>query len=731
MSSMSESRAVALETPLGADVLLFYRMRAHEELGRLPRFELEVLSDDEDIDLGGLLGEAIKVSLATRDDGTRYFNGHVTRFEYAGRSGRRALYRLEVHPWLWFLHKRSNCRIFHDMSVLDILKAVCGDHGYSAIKDDRLARKPDKREYTVQYRESDFDFVSRLLEDEGIYYWFEHADGSHEMVLGDGSSSHEAAPGYETVSIYGDAEKAAQDRDHIARWSVAKRVVSKGFVLDDWNFETPTVDLVVEKEEGQDGSPDAAQEFDYPGGFFDTGVGDGRTQRRLEEAQSEFEVGQGAGNARGLMTGFTFELEGATRTDQRRAYLIRSITHEITGDSYESGGSGGGGVYQNRFVAVDAQAQLRPARTTPRPAVRGPQTAKVVGSGDIDVDEYGRVLLTFHWDREATESIRVRVSHNWAGANWGGIFMPHVGHEVIVDFLEGNPDRPIVVGRVYNAENMPPNPLPDDKTKAILRDMAGNEFIMESKSGSEMIELRDKYGNEMVMDAVAGTIKLYSPSHNSELALGRSIQLFTDSNMDTDVKGNQGTVVAGNQQAKVGGSRIEEIVGKHDVKVGADMLQVYGGMKHDTTVGSVSGFTGGAKTEIFVGVETKKAKARSYEDVTGKKFVKSAAEEVKKCPTLKEDYDNVKQFYKDKKTKVTDALTEAKGKWETKCADWKAKADKVKEDFSARKTKISGELSETLGSLKEKVSGTVKRQSAMLEEKANMIKKKASSIFLG
>ncbi len=493
-------RVMEISTPLGDDVLLFKGMHAREEVGRLGEYQLDLLSLKKDINLDQILGKNVTVKLALPDDSTRYFNGYVTRFSQGGVDGRYQRYDAVVHPWLWFLTRTSDCRIFQDMTVPDIVKKVFADHATADFKLE-LTGTFRKWTYCVQYRETDYNFISRLMEEEGIYYYVRHTDGHNTIVLTNSTSKHTASPGYETIPFVSPEQVVRPELEHITAWGFSREIQPGVYVHDDYDLERPSVELKTRDVLSRGYAPSDYEVYDYPGHYLQKADGEQYAGVRIDELGSQFETAQAVTNAKGIAVGSLFTLDAFPRDDQNREYLILAATYNMEFSGYEATPDGAGTTYQCSFVAMSSEQQFRPKRATPKPFVQGPQTAVVVGpAGDeIYTDKYGRVKVQFHWDRygkkDEKSSCWVRVSHPWAGKAWGGISLPRIGQEVIVDFLEGDPDQPIITGRVYNAEQMPPYELPANKTQSGMKSRSSlngtpdnfNEIRFEDKKGSEQL----------------------------------------------------------------------------------------------------------------------------------------------------------------------------------------------------------------------------------------------------
>jgi type VI secretion system secreted protein VgrG len=510
------TRAMEIATPLGED-LLFHRMRAREQMSTPFEYHVDLLSVKRDINLDDMLGKNVTVKLALADDSTRFFNGYVTRFAQGGSLGRYTRYFAVVHPWLWFLTRTSDCRIFQDMTVPDIIKTVFGDEPTNDFKLE-LTSSYRKWTYCVQYRETDFNFVSRLMEEEGISYYVKHTDGHDTVVLTDSTGKHAPTPGYEKISYISPEQVSRPELEHITSWDFTREIQPGVYVHDDYDLERPSVDLKTKKVLTRTYSPSDYEVYDYPGHYVQKAHGEQYAGVRIDELGSQFETSRAVTNAKGASVGSLFTLEDYPREEQNREHLILAADYDLEFSDYEAMPEDAVTSYRCSFVSMSSEQQFQPRRTTPKPFVQGPQTAVVVGPGgdEIYTDKYGRVKVQFHWDRlgknDQNSSCWIRVSSPWAGKAWGAISTPRIGQEVIVDFLEGDPDQPIITGRVYNAEQMPPYELPANKTQSgiVTRSSLGgspdnfNELMFEDKKGSELVYLRAEkdYTNAVENDEV-------------------------------------------------------------------------------------------------------------------------------------------------------------------------------------------------------------------------------------
>jgi type VI secretion system secreted protein VgrG len=556
-------------TPL-ADDLLFHGMHAREELGRLGEYQIDLLSTKGELDPDTILAKAVSVTLALPDEATHYFNGFVTRFSQHGRYGRYHRYMAVVRPWFWFLTRTADCRIFQDKTVPEILQKVFADHGVADFQLD-LTSTYRKWTYCVQYRETDFNFISRLMEHEGLYYYFSHTTNKNTMVITDSYSGHVPFPKYAELPFIAPERLARADIEHVMTWDFSREVQPGVYVHDDYDLERPSVELRTKKSFPRSHSLSSAEVFDYPGTYVQKPHGEQYAGVRIEEFASQFEVAQATSNARGIAPGCLFTLTDHPRTDQNREYLIRSVSYDLEFSAYEGVPEPGGASYRCSFAAMSSKQPFRPRRTTPKPFVQGPQTAMVVGpAGDeIYTDKYGRVKVQFHWDRlgetDENSSCWIRVSHPWAGKNWGAVATPRIGQEVIVDFLEGDPDQPIITGRVYNAEQMPPYDLPANKTQTGIKSRSSlsgspdnfNEIRFEDKKGSEQLFIHAEKNQDIEVE------------HDETHWVGHDRKKTIDRDETTHVKHDRTETVDNDETITIHANRTERVDVDETISIGA------------------------------------------------------------------------------------------------------------------------------------------------------------------
>ncbi len=607
-------RQMEIATPLGDDVLLFHGMHAREEMSRLGEFHLDLLSTKGDIVLDDILGKNVTVKLALPDDSIRHFNGYVTRFAQRGKYGRYHRYLAEVRPWLWFLTRTADCRIFQEMTVPDIVKKVFGDHPTNDFKLE-LNGSYRKWTYCVQYRETDFNFVSRLMEEEGISYYMRHTDGHNTLVLTDATTSHLPTPGYEDIRFIEPGQFVRPDVEHITSWEFSREIQPGAYVHDDYDLKRPSVELKTQKKHPRGYSPSDYEVYDYPGHYLQKADGEQYASVRIEELASLFETAEAATNARGVTVGAVFNLKDCTRDDQNREHLILSTSLEMQFTDYEGMPPGEEPSFACSFVSMSTAQQFRPRRLTPKPFVQGPQTAVVVGpAGDeIYTDDLGRVKVQFHWDRygkkDENSSCWTRVSHPWAGKGWGSVATPRIGQEVVVDFLEGDPDQPIITGRVYNQEQQPPFGFPAGAVLSGVKSQthkgAGfNEMSLDDTAGKERVFIHGQYNMDTIVEHdQTSTIHNNRTDRidvNDSESVGNNQSLSVGNDRTKDIGKNETTTVGVDRTETVGSNETITIGANRDMTVGAsETLTV--ALQRTHTVGVNESITVGAAQEITIG----------------------------------------------------------------------------------------------------------------------------------
>jgi type VI secretion system secreted protein VgrG len=508
-------RFLSVTTPLGPDKLVLTGFEGVEEMSRLFSYRLQMVSKDKNIDIKKILGQSISVAIGPPQK-RRWFNGICNRWEMGGDFGRDyRIYHAQIVPKLWLLTRRTNIRTFQHLATPDILKEVLGAGNGTF----QLQGSFDPRNYCVQYRETDFNFISRLMEEEGIFYYFKHSEGKHELVLANSSQWPDSADNEVEYRTDLDINNAVA---HVSGWTPRYDFRSGKLTLRDQNFELPDKNFEQSKNTLLEVNAFKEHELYDFFGYGDYAVLDGvdkgggdqpaNLQKifqhaprlagvRMQEEEARYEEVDGQGNCRGFSPGLKFKVTKHVFPEQQnKDYFLIQVRHSAS-DLTHLPAQGGAPTYTNSFICAPTARQWRPASITPKPRVQGPHTAFVVGTAgeEIFTDKYGRVKIQFVWDRQgqkdADSSCWVRVAQMWAGKQWGSMFIPRVGMEVIVDFLDGDPDRPIITGCVYNADFMPPYTLPDNKTQSGVKTRSSksggaadfNELRFEDKKDSEDI----------------------------------------------------------------------------------------------------------------------------------------------------------------------------------------------------------------------------------------------------
>ncbi|PWR22336.1 type VI secretion system Vgr family protein [Zavarzinia compransoris] len=597
-------RPFRLTTPLGKDTLIATGISGTEWISRPYQLRIEVVSKNLDVKPADLLGKP--VGFESVMNAGRHFHGRVKSVApgtMADRQFRR--YTIEIVPWFWFLRLTSDCRIFQKKSVKDIVQTVLSESGFSdydlgGLKG-QLATKP--REYCVQYRESDFAFVSRLLEEVGAHYHFEHKAGSHKMVVGDSNDCFaDVADPNKTLTGSAREFLGLQSFSSVGAYAPTK------WVHTDYNYETPSQSLEANAATVADLPASPVYEiFDYPGLYPQKGDGTAYAKLRIEQEEAAQGSAYGSGSAPDLYAGGAFSIDGDMAGAKGRKWVVNSIEHMGQDLSlFAKSGGGSSTTYSNNFTAVSKAVPFRPPRVTPRPVISGVQTAVVVGPAgeEIHTDKMGRVYVQFHWDRygdrKGSTSCWVRVAQPWAGKNWGTVYIPRIGDEVVVSFIEGNPDRPIVTGSVYNAERMPPYNLPGEKTKTGIRSRSSlggggsdfNELTFDDKKGSEQVyfhaqkDMERKVENNEKIDVDNDQTITIGNNQSLEVEKGNRKIKVSKGNQSTEISmGNHDTEIKmGNMSIKLGmgnmttkldlGKQETEAMQSIEMKVGANSIKI-------------------------------------------------------------------------------------------------------------------------------------------------------------
>ncbi|MDQ2105228.1 type VI secretion system Vgr family protein [Azospirillum isscasi] len=616
-----DSQYLSITTPLGPDALALRTIVGEERLSSLFTYRVTMISSDDDIAFDRIVGKPVTVAITLGDQETvRYINAIVGRIELTHVDDRSqvAHYEAELHPWLWMLTHSGDCRIFQEKTVPEIVEAVCKGAGYTDIRKS-LTGSYSPREYCVQYRETDYNFVARLLEEEGIFYYFAHEDGKHTLVLGDSGSAFAKSPLLDAFEYR--ATEGHDDEDNVlSGLSVERRVTPKSYGIDGYHFETPSTDLYATAE----GASGFGTVSDYPGRHTTSSDGESLAKLRQQALAFPGRRVRGSGECRSLEAGTRITVSGHRKSDLNAEYVLHSVRID-----------GASGHFDAHFTAFPPDLPFRPLDTAVKPRIHSTQTAIVVGKSgeEIWLDKYGRIKVQFHWDRlgkkDEKSSCWVRVAQNWAGKNYGIMFFPRVGQEVVVTFLDGDPDRPLVTGSVYNAEQTVPYTLPGDSTRSTIKtqtskDGAGkfNEIRFEDKADAEEIFVHaQKDMNVEVLNDLTRLVKhdevetvendsTIDVQHDRKLTVknDRSITVSEGNETHDVAKGTRAVTVKGNETHtnkadfthKADGDYTLTVKGNLTIDVTGDVIIKGKSVKVTANSGEV-GIKSGADTKIDAG----------------------------------------------------------------------------------------------------------------------------------
>lgn len=596
--------------PYSSQDLKVMRFEGKEAMSELFYFQLEVAMEEVEPDFEAILGKPSMLTIEG-DEGTRYVSGILSKFEQSSEPTRLTQYRAELVPKIWLLGLHHKSRIFQEMTVRDIIQKVLTDDSIPASEFEfKLQGSYDAREYCVQYRESDLAFISRLMEEEGIYYWFNHSKSKCVLTMVDAKSVHAPIDG-DSKLYFHSATGQEPDYEHIIKFRYAQAVRPGEVMLRDFDFKKPKLDLTAKDTADRDTD---LQIYDYPGEYTELGTGATLSKIRLQEAQTPRKVAEGKSNCKRLLPGFKFTMLEHQRSDLNQEYLLAKVLHFGTQIQAlkETAGTTTANEYRAEFSCIPSSVQFRPARVTPRPLISGSQTAMVTGPSGEEIypDEHGRVKVQFHWDREGKKneksSCYIRVGQTWAGPSWGAIIIPRIGQEVIVQFLEGNPDCPIITGTVYNGANRPPFGLPGGKSQAGFKSnstLGGggyNEFILDDTKGTELIRVHGQYDMDTKIEHDLREHVLNNRSrdvtNNETIQIGVD-QTYSIGNNQSGKVGVDKTIKVGNNHTETIGVNKSMTVGaNHTESIGANMTINVGGNLAETVAAAYVETVGAAMT---------------------------------------------------------------------------------------------------------------------------------------
>jgi type VI secretion system secreted protein VgrG len=564
---------------------------ARESMGQPFVIEVQLIAGSADLSLTTVLGTHLTLEMDLSNAAKRYFDGIVTRFTYIGEVQGGFAYQATLRPWFWLLKRNIQTRIYQSKTVPDIIKAVFNNADFDDF-DDKTSRSPYRTlDYCVQYQESDFDFVHRLMEQEGIYYFFKHQSGLHKLVLADGDSSHATYDNFPTIS-YASADTTGGYAENVTSWIATQEIQSGKFTIRDRDFEKPSANLEKVKAISDVSSYGSFEIYEWPGKYTEADDGTTYAGLRMEEQRAKFARALATTSARFVATGCLVTLSDAPRSDLNAQYLILDTLTEWSI-------AGGQGLDTSFHVMPKAHVYRMP-RTTPKPYIRGPQTALVTGKSgeEIWTDKYARVKVQFYWDRygnkDESSSCWIRTAQPWAGKSWGTVFVPRIGQEVVVHFLEGDPDQPIITGAVYNGPDDQPSPitLPDNATQSTIKTNSSkggggfNQIRFEDKAGSEelFVQAQKDYNITVLNNRAITVTQDLTETVNKG---NRSITVKQGNETKEISQGNQSLKVAqGNQTIEVtqGNRSLTVSQGKETVTVNGDQSITIQTGNHSVTV---------------------------------------------------------------------------------------------------------------------------------------------------
>lgn len=571
------NRAFNVTTVFGS-ALRFSSLRGHEEISRLFELTLLLKSEQKSFDPQAILGTPVTLEMELAGGARRHLNGQCMQFAQVGKHGRHYLYQALLKPWLWYGTRRSDYRIFQNMTAPDMVKQVLGQYPFPTRY--MLTRNYRLWEYCVQYRESDANFVMRMLENEGIWFWFEHSAGEHVMVISDDIGLCNPYPGYASLPFTPDVAYPGQD--HLDVWSAGGALKPGQYMTHDYNFTMPRSDLAVRRDQSPGHAHGSYEIFDYPGGYTNLSEGEAYARVRTEELQSSHLRGQATGFARGLAPGYLFSLEKHPDAAQNREYLIVAAHYQFTDNDYEATHSSDELELRIQVETHPSNQPFRPQRLTPKPQTSGPDTATVTGpqGQEIYTDEFARVKVSFPWNRycskDENSSCWIRVSSPWAGSNFGGIQIPRIGQEVLVDYLNGDPDRPVITSRLYNAFQMPPWQLPGNATQSgfLTRSSLGggyenaNALRFEDKKGEEQLWIHAEKNQDIEVE------------HDETHWVGNDRSKTIDRDETSHIKRDRTETVDRDETITVHGNRKEEVDGNETIDIHKNRTETVDG--HET-----------------------------------------------------------------------------------------------------------------------------------------------------
>jgi type VI secretion system secreted protein VgrG len=632
-----------IQTPLGDDVLLLSRFDGDEPISGLFAYNLELVSLNDSIEASSIVGQSVRFWVQHPDDEYRFYQGHVSQFQYIGRDDRLSRYRALVVPWLWFLTLNSDCRIFQNMTLPQIVSKVLKDRGCTDFENSQITGSYTPLEYCVQYNESDFTFISRLMEEAGIFYYFRHDEDRLVLVLADSMAGCETCKDGQEEFTDNLSERTLSNP--IWKWVHRYEFRPGKWTHKDFNFKSPRSEMLAEVPTLVDLPGNKKFEvYQYPGRYDQRSDGASYARIRMQAEEAAVDIVDGQSHCRSFSPGVRFTMvRHHSSREQGKSYIVTAVCHSFdASDVFVTGRSSPSRGYSNSFTCIPDSVTFRPPRETPLARVRGPQTAIVVGpkGEEIYTDEFGRVKVQFHWDREGQQnehsSCWMRVSQVHAGAGWGMMDLPRVGEEVIVSFLEGDPDRPIITGRVYNGDNMPPFSLPAGKTRRgnmtkTYKGAGYNEMSMDDTPGKEQLRMNAQYdmnsnvNNDQTLDVgknqteKVGVDRTREVGNNEKVTVGVNKSVKVGTNHDETVGVNQKVDVGTNQSTSVGSTQTNSVGMMKNETVGMMSNEMVGVAK-TLNVGAAYSIISGGVMNVAVGFAAAEEVGSTKKIIVGSKL---------------------------------------------------------------------------------------------------------------
>ena len=624
-----ENRLITIDTPLGTDFFIVESFHGTEAISNLFSFDLELRAESMDVTFSKMIDQPITLNLNLPDSSSRFFNGIVAHFSQTLGSADLIgsfFYKCTIVPWTWTLTQTSDLRIFVDKRIPDIIEEVLGEYGFSDYELS-INKKHSPLPLCTQFQESDFAFLSRIMERAGIFYFFKHEKDRHIMVITDTNS---------IINFYNDEQEALfkttdttwHTNEHILDLYWREKIRSRQITLKDYNSEMPGADLISSTDTNSELGSKPREFYEFPGDFTNHEDAENISKLRMEEQEAKLTKIKGKSTYRTFQAGTKFTLDNYFRQDRNnKTYLLTAVEHTITRETSTAGLNTGELQYWNDFNCIPTEKPFRPPRKTKKPKVYGVQIATVTS----DPDEYGEVSIEISWDRHKKTIPKVPVSQIMAGENWGTMFIPHPGHEVVVDFIGGDPDKPVIVGRLYNGDNKPQYELPAEKTKSVIYSKEGNEIVLEDKKGDKYIRIEQTCGNEVILHEKEPRIELEQKCGNRICLDGKdpSIEIVQKCGNRIYVDGEDESISmyspAGHTEWAMG-TIPKGKTGFHK-KTDGDWYSENIGLKVQKTFGAFEEYAMSIKTTQTIGLESQTFLGGKHETHIGTKHTWSHANE--------------------------------------------------------------------------------------------------------